>query len=755
MARVNHKKVKQLLNEKRSRISDRQFFTSRILALHFEDMAMAQTRRYKYNRRIHVSLSWEPKGQSIAYTNNLTIHINTGSRMVTVNRSREARYEIVCGLFAHELGHCLYTDFPTSQTYANFLQAYKWYPTPPKLKTSSDILNEKELWEYVKADPKNLEMLQYVAHEIFNYLEDGYVESRILSRFPGKLGNCLETVRQQQWESMPTVSQLIEEEDYGRHIFESILQIILSYVKFGEIKYGEEPLSDERIQTVFGLLREIDSAIINPSAKDRWSVVNTILVRCWDYIQHYIELCKIRQNEEETSGHTVTLAQLLDKRLGSISGGSGKGTGFSTPVPDPAPSVPASEPAKRTQTMAEAKENASGEDETEASASPKPEEGQEDAGAGDAAGKTQGGTTPIHSDGGGGASQKQDVSAEETGRIPYTQTERVSEPLGGEVTRDDAYERERYHGAASDIERLLDKMAERAACECLENERLRELNDAAQGISYGDIHAGVSIHIRRITEVDEDLVEQYDAISAPLLTISRQLQKSLVQQLKDKQRGGKQTGLMMGRRLDAHALCRNDGKVFYKNALPNEIPEMAVGLLLDESGSMSSADRCTYARASAIILYDFCQSLHIPVMVYGHSTGENAVELFSYAEFEAIDQNDKYRLMDISARASNRDGAALRYVAEQLSKRPEEVKILILVSDGQPADSGYYGSAAEEDLRGIKQEYRRKGILLIAAAIGDDKLSIERIYGDSFMDITDLNQLPVKLTAALKRYLRA
>lgn len=50
MARVNHKKVKQLLSEKRSKITDRQFFTSRILALHFEDMAMAQTRRYKYNR---------------------------------------------------------------------------------------------------------------------------------------------------------------------------------------------------------------------------------------------------------------------------------------------------------------------------------------------------------------------------------------------------------------------------------------------------------------------------------------------------------------------------------------------------------------------------------------------------------------------------------------------------------------------------------------------------------------------------------
>lgn len=116
----------------------------------------------------------------------------------------------------------------------------------------------------------------------------------------------------------------------------------------------------------------------------------------------------------------------------------------------------------------------------------------------------------------------------------------------------------------------------------------------------------------------------------------------------------------MGRRLDAHALCRNDGKVFYKNNLPNEIPELAVGLLLDESGSMCSCDRCTYARASAIILYDFCQSLDIPVMVYGHSTDYtdvgNTVALYSYAEFDGFDHDDKYRMMDIAARGSNRDG---------------------------------------------------------------------------------------------------
>ena len=234
------------------------------------------------------------------------------------------------------------------------------------------------------------------------------------------------------------------------------------------------------------------------------------------------------------------------------------------------------------------------------------------------------------------------------------------------------------------------------------------------------------------------------------------MQKSIIRQLKEYRRGAKQTGLLMGRRLDTHTLHRNDGKTFCKNALPNEIPELAVGLLLDESGSMSCGDRSTYARASAIILHDFCESLEIPVMIYGHSTGSyegRCVDLFSYAEFDGFDRDDKYRLMDISARNSNRDGAALRFVAERLLQRPEQVKMLILISDGQPADCGYSGTAAEEDLRGIKQEYRRKGILFIADAIGDDKPSIERIYGDSFLDITDLSQLPVKLTSIVKKFI--
>ena len=71
---------------------------------------------------------------------------------------------------------------------------------------------------------------------------------------------------------------------------------------------------------------------------------------------------------------------------------------------------------------------------------------------------------------------------------------------------------------------------------------------------------------------------------------------------------------------------------------------------------------------------------------------------------------------------------------------------MFIISDGQPAGSGgYFGTAAEADLRGIKAEYERKGITIFAAAIGDDKPNIKRIYGDGFIDISDLSKLPTTL----------
>ena len=50
----------------------------------------------------------------------------------------------------------------------------------------------------------------------------------------------------------------------------------------------------------------------------------------------------------------------------------------------------------------------------------------------------------------------------EKGRLPHEQTDCVSDPIGGSVEKNDEYEPGIYSNAASDIEQVLEKMAERA-----------------------------------------------------------------------------------------------------------------------------------------------------------------------------------------------------------------------------------------------------------------------------------------------------
>ena len=517
-------------------------------------MVAAQTKRYGASRRVRVRLLWQPESSDLAYTDNLYITINAGNPAITEFPTRGERYQMVLGLFAHELGHCLYTDFLAQQTYRNNLSACRWYPDKPKLARVQDVKNEGEFWEYAQEDPQNLALLGRVAHEISNVLEDAAMENRVLEQFPGTLGQALDFVRAWQWREMPTVTQLKEREAQGTPVFYSLLQLFLSYGKFGELKYGEEPLSEEHIQTVFELLPLLDEDLRAPSGKGRWDTVNRILIRCWEHVREYLEALKRRYEEKKASGGTGSVFSQLEEELSTLVGGSTRGEGSTAPVSEESeePSLP--QPEKREKTPLAVALSTEGE-------------------------------SPWCRDAGGSAG-KQEISPEETGRMPLVETDKVSEPLGGgiEVNRD--YLPELSNTVEAEMERLLDTMAEKTVCQELEQDRLRELNQEAQSISYGDIHKGVAIRVNRMTEVPPEMVTQYNAIAGPLLAISKQLQKSLLRQLRDQQRGGKQTGLLMGRRLDAHALCRGDGKVFTKNALPSQPPGMAVGLLLDESGSM-------------------------------------------------------------------------------------------------------------------------------------------------------------------------
>lgn len=349
--------------------------------------------------------------------------------------------------------------------------------------------------------------------------------------------------------------------------------------------------------------------------------------------------------------------------------------------------------------------------------------------------------------------QAERVISEESDRIAAHLTNSITSSGSGGVDQNSEYDGYDYEHAAEDIERLLEHMAEEKVTEELEEELSEELQREANSIRYGNAHRNIHITVNRMARVDQNLIDSYNRVAPELLMLSKRLQRSVSSALRDRRQGGKQTGLLIGKRLNQHALHRTDGRIFYNSRLPTEPINLSVGLLIDESGSMCSNDRITRARATAIVIQDFCESLGIPLLVVGHTAWSSHVELFSYSDFDTYDKNNRYRLMDMSARDCNRDGAALRFVAEKLSKQTSEVKILMIICDGQPNDDGYSGSAAEADLRGIKLEYARKGVKIYAAAIGEDRPRIERIYGDGYLDITNLQELPVMLTNLIVRSL--
>ena len=373
----------------------------------------------------------------------MQIRINTGHPLVTKVKGRENRYQLVCGMFAHELGHVLFTDFLSAQTYHNYLDSFKWYPRPPALKLAADARNEKAFWEYVKEDPKNLQMVHQIAANTANIIEDGYIENRMLNSFPGTLGYGLETLRERHFDEIDTVTELIAREtDDGRHILESILQIMLSYAKFGRIKYGDEPKTDERIKTVFGLIDDIDEALMNRSGKERWNAVNTVMIRCWEYIQDFCEVCKERQEEAEAAGGTVTVAETLSEILSSIASTSEVGSGTSIPVPEASGNGGESATAAaRAETRSEASESESDDE----NASPQTEsENNENASESGEASDQPDASENAQPGGGGSGSGKQQTSESEKGRIPHQQTDGVSAPVGGSVTKNSEYQREQY-----------------------------------------------------------------------------------------------------------------------------------------------------------------------------------------------------------------------------------------------------------------------------------------------------------------------
>lgn len=709
--RASHLTVRKRIMDEKSKITDEEFFTSKEYRGYLADITEAATKRYR--RPIHVTVFADPEDSTVAYTDYNGIVINACNHITWSMPTRKLRSMSIEGFNAHENSHNLFTDNRIAHAYFNSLEHGKFYPKKPTRLKGDQKLNAQGIIDALMddTDPIPKTVILRTAKALSNILEDGYVDARYSYEFPGNpaRGIALNNVRFA--ETVPDIDTMIDKQFYPHNI---VLNLLLEYVRAREVN-NLTGYTGEYMDRFLAALPLVDACIYDEDSRARFDAVNRIMIDLWPLMQRCFDDLRDKQQNDASSssgsGNSTTPGTGEDSD--SDDGMDAVQDALESQLPQIAPNF----------TMK------SGPVPFNGAFSPDEEQAQEL------------------------LEQVSKALSEETARIAAHRTETIISNGDGSIVQDSEYEGAGYEFSATDIERVLEEIATGKVNESLEEELSEELQSEATSIEYGNAHRNINITVHRMSHVNQNLIDSYTAVAPQLLMLSKRLQRSVSAILRDKRQGGKQTGLYVGKHLDQHAFHRNDGRVFCNKRLPTEPINMSVALLVDESGSMCGCDRITKARATAIVVQDFCEKLGIPIMIVGHTASCAHVELFSYADFKSVDKKDRYRLMDMSARCCNRDGAALRYVAEKLSKQNSDVKMLFIICDGQPNDDGYTGTAAEADLRGIKLEYSRKGVQIFAAAIGDDRANIERIYGAGYLDITDLNQFPVMLTQLIARNL--
>lgn len=700
---INQRRLRELIQEQELTITDEELFISHAFQRYQTSLAKAATGRYRYG--LQVLMDWDISAEAdIAHTDNSTIYNNAGNFLTQSLPSRYLRSQSITGLTGHEIGHLLFTDFTSRGLYLESLCNGIFYPAVPEF---TNVPYKHHLAEIIKSledkDKATCLTLTQCANPIHNILEDTYIEACICEAFPGIFRQGIELNNYSFSEQIPSIQSQI---DNQYEDFSIVVNLIIAYCRAGTIN-NITNYNGPYLDYLDDCIPFIEDSIYSHDIKDRFHATNCILILLWPYIKPLVE--RMKEQLEKQPDESSTVSALSDSLTGQIKSG---------------PPLPSGTNGNEPQNAKTNKEM------------PKPELSNRN------------------------SQTRQDImdNAENTIKEEYHRTELIKTTTIKEGSNPGVTYNHQYTGSgntdtADDFFRILHDVTEEKAKVQYQQQLTEELQKAATEISYGNAHTGIHITIHRLPTVNDSLIDLYHSIAPPLLRISKRLQRSIAPLLKEDAEGGKQRNLLLGKRLDTHALYRTDGAIFSRNRLPSE-QRLAVAVLVDESGSMYSDDRILYAKYAAVVLYDFCRSLGIPITIYGHTTSDMDVDLYSYVEFDSIDDKDCYRLMDIKPRHSNRDGAALRYVAEHLAERTETHKLLIIISDGNPRAVGYSDTAAEADLRGIKKEYQKRGIVMFAAAIGDDREYIERIYKDGFLDITNLDNLPKNMALLVKQHLQ-
>jgi nitric oxide reductase NorD protein len=184
--------------------------------------------------------------------------------------------------------------------------------------------------------------------------------------------------------------------------------------------------------------------------------------------------------------------------------------------------------------------------------------------------------------------------------------------------------------------------------------------------------------------------------------------------------------------------------------------DLSVLILLDLSEStnetVEGSDKTVLqlTREAATLVATAIDGIGDPFAIHGFaSDGRHDVQYFRFKDFkQRFDDDAKARLAGMRGGLSTRMGAAMRHAADQLLRQPERRKLLLLVTDGEPADIDERDPQhLRFDTRKAVEELYTRGVLTYCLTLDPNADNyVKRIFGANNYTIIDhVQRLPEKL----------
>jgi hypothetical protein len=186
--------------------------------------------------------------------------------------------------------------------------------------------------------------------------------------------------------------------------------------------------------------------------------------------------------------------------------------------------------------------------------------------------------------------------------------------------------------------------------------------------------------------------------------------------------------------------------------------DLSVVLLMDLSEStneaMEGSDKTILqlTREAATLVATAIEGIGDPFAIHGFaSDGRHDVQYFRFKDFnQHFDEEAKIRLAGMRGGLSTRMGAALRHAGSHLLRQQEKRKLILLVTDGEPADIDERDPQhLRHDTKKAVEELYGTGVLTYCLTLDPHADAyVKRIFGENNYTVIDnVEKLPEKLPA--------